>query len=96
MKTQHTPTPWKKSDRVPERHAIRIVGNGRLTAEARAAGGPWIDAEANADYIVRAVNSHEELVTIIKDFIKMPSQYHASVDLIERACKVFAELKETK
>jgi hypothetical protein len=53
-----TPGNWKKSERVPERHAIRILAqDGSLVAEARGAGGPWADVEANAALIVAAVNA---------------------------------------
>ena len=63
---KHTPTPWKKSQRVNERHAIRIIGNGMLVAEARAAGGSWTNAKANADFIVQAVNAYDELLGAVK------------------------------
>ena len=53
----HTPGPWRKGARVPGRHAIRILDStGLLAAEARAGGGPWSWAEANARLIVAAVN----------------------------------------
>ena len=63
-----TARPWRKSDRVPERHAIRIINSrGALVAEARAAGGSWKDAERHAALIVRAVNSFEAMRDALQD-----------------------------
>jgi len=53
-----TKGPWKRAGREPERHAVRIVNkDGMLVAEARAAGGPWFEADGNALLIIAAVNS---------------------------------------
>jgi|SRR6185437_2312098 len=46
---------WRKSDRVPERAAIRIINSdGMLVAEARAAGGSWAAAKKHARLIAAA------------------------------------------
>jgi hypothetical protein len=65
MKTQHTPTPWKRDDlcepnldgiimRVGE---IPISGNGRSFS---------LNNAENAAYLIRAVNSHESLIETLR------------------------------
>lgn len=69
MSTKHTPTPW----------AVTPIGQGTNDFCIHAAGIPWqlaylaansqIDwpVEANAAFIVRAVNSHDDLVAALKE-----------------------------
>lgn len=64
MSTQHTPTPWRTTND----HANKIcdqVGKKIAVCPTHAGGGQWRDreeADANAAFIVRACNAHEELV----------------------------------
>lgn len=72
--TAHTPTPWHKSSR---RGTLEIIGDNHLSVE----GNPVVTAvatmylnatsgdisAANADFIVRAVNHHEDLATALTD-----------------------------
>lgn len=60
---KHTPTPWKASLRfqnnLPNDY---VITDGKWGGIAIASS----DNEANAAFIVRAVNSHEELLTALK------------------------------
>jgi hypothetical protein len=58
----HTPTPWKA-----ERWLIMDMSNRRI-AEASIGITGEIDL-ANAAFIVRACNSHDELIEVLKDAI---------------------------
>lgn len=53
-KLQHTPTPWMEKQ-LNNENLIRTMLSAPNAAE-------------NADFIVRAVNAHEELVKIAKDY----------------------------
>jgi len=87
--SKHTPGPWKKGERVPERHAIRILGkNGLLVAEARGAGGPWKEVEANARLIVAA----PDLLTALR--LCLPFVKGLAVEEISTAAIRKAELQD--
>lgn len=88
----HTPTPWSLSDsqlpkaiygsarqhihagpKETQGNTIAIVSLGGLGGTS----GKIEDIEANAAYIVRAVNSHEELVAALKEIHhSIPSATH--------------------
>lgn len=60
MKTQHTPTPWRK-DKSWTEWTVRGSKNEVIIDQA----GPYdtpILSEPNANFIIRAVNAHEDLV----------------------------------
>jgi len=67
--TAHTPTPWELhgdgSLRICRPHALDPKGC-RPVAEAEILGQLRPEAEANAAFIVRAVNNHESLVAALK------------------------------
>lgn len=55
MSKEHTPTPW------------RIAGKGTIRAGDGWIGTlNWRNRDANAEFLVRAVNSHEDLVEALK------------------------------
>lgn len=70
---EHTPTPWMwDSDLVKDdpfgRIRYRVVANGETITQlyySSYAGGPT-NAEANAAFIVKACNHHEELVRALQ------------------------------
>lgn len=61
---EHTPTPWYLQ-RYPDEKSVEIKAN---RGYALIANVYWNEGEveANAAFIVRAVNSHEELLTLLK------------------------------
>lgn len=69
----HSPTPWKVSGvvvpsiRDPLFSHTSIVSGGKRVA--RVAGIGDDETKANAAFIVKAVNSHEALVSALKNFI---------------------------
>lgn len=71
--SEHTPTPWRLPKVPAEAPDATIVcdADGGSIADCTPAG-PWIpeeQAEANAAFIVRAVNSHDALVKAIHDYL---------------------------
>lgn len=61
-KWTHTKTPWKVADQKEYIYAY----NRTSVAKTLTIDCPFMEAAANAAYIVRAVNAHEELVAAIK------------------------------
>jgi hypothetical protein len=65
--SKHTPLPWTLSDNPHQKECLDILGSGYVVASAWAGGDMDNDYEANAEYIVRAVNSHEDLLEALKE-----------------------------
>ena len=73
MATKHTPTPWRRSTTNP--FAINTAEGGASRAIAEVSTGEWMpdvfvganEAIANAEFIVRACNSHDELLAALSD-----------------------------
>ena len=64
-KPQHTPTPWHQVDNTG---ALVIDLNGNVMAHCAVQDElPMTERQANAAFIVRAVNSHEELIEALKE-----------------------------
>jgi hypothetical protein len=61
--TKHTPTPWAAGGSVIEREGETIAQAFRMT------GCPIDQPVVNAAFIVRAVNSHEQLVAALRDLL---------------------------
>lgn len=67
--TEHTPTPWKV---FTSPDGLKLVGIGSVEGEGICDAGfgvwRWNDAEGvqNADLIVRAVNSHADMLAALK------------------------------
>ena len=91
-----TPRPWKRAGYQPERFAYRITStDGKLTAEARGAGGPKAEASANAALVVRAVNTFDQAKSFIESFLhaqKLGIEPEATVARIEHAKAVLAQM----
>jgi hypothetical protein len=83
-KTAHTPTPWKviKGDR---EHAFNIVHDSKNGGTAVVRD---VLKEANAVFIVRAVNSHDNLINAIKLLLECVD----ASQLPEGALKAIAEV----
>lgn len=72
MSGQHTPTPWAVDENYPT-SIVRVQGEGSVLecefmewdGETMNVGEPDLN-EANATFIVKAVNSHEALVDILE------------------------------
>ena len=63
IRGQHTPTPW----RVDRRAATRVIAGDDETMASTAASSTSRDSwEANATFIVRAVNAHDDLVKALQ------------------------------
>lgn len=58
--TKHTPTPWWHTQ------SGIVVGDGRIITDCQESA-PFDDMKANAEFIVRAVNVHDELVAALMD-----------------------------
>lgn len=65
--SKHTPTPWMKADFPGSFRTFISSTDGKLLANAyHMDDGGDETAEANAALIVRAVNSHEQLVAALR------------------------------
>ena len=65
LKPQHTPTPWNV---IEDENTYEVIIDSKkgVIAKTLLNHMELIQAERNAKFIVRAVNSHEELVTLLK------------------------------
>ena len=66
---KHTPTPWKQGVNYPE----RIIGEHEIVAfvnHPELDGKPNDREQANAEFIVRACNSHDELLEACKALVQ--------------------------
>lgn len=74
MKTEHTPTPWEMLPAYTNRNAypigkLRNAGATKywdIVGEATGIGGTEEEDKANASFIVRACNAHDELLAACK------------------------------
>lgn len=67
---KHTPTPWTFSEKTL--NVIVSEMNPRIIAKLDLHGASWKKEQtANAEFIVRAVNSHEILVKALEKIIKI-------------------------
>lgn len=71
MTTEHTPTPWKANLTHNEPCVYAGTGSGRGIAYMQAENTPHIENSAeraaNAAFIVRACNAHEDLVAALRE-----------------------------
>jgi hypothetical protein len=73
----HTPTPWKvayvwQSETVGAKiWKCKIETGQELYCPANSIGATKEIAEANAAYIVRAVNSHEQMLAMLKHLVSL-------------------------
>jgi hypothetical protein len=75
---KHTPTPWRASKARKSSNFCAYVAFVQTvdpaSVLAKVSGGPTDDrevAEANAAFIVRAVNAHDDLVKALEPFARM-------------------------
>lgn len=76
---KHTPTPWKFSQTHAHTLTIRHAdGGGEYVAEIRVGDTPelLLTDEANARFIVRAVNAHDDLLEALRDLIEWQAVEH--------------------
>jgi hypothetical protein len=67
MSAQHTPTPWEVNGNAIETVAVPSYVIGSVY-EGELVDIDAATADANAEFICRAANSHEELVRVLKWF----------------------------
>ena len=73
--TKQTPTPWKLSifglyaDDMPERIQF-VVRREEWTRVALVAAPDYLESKANAEFIVRACNSHDDLLAACKAMLE--------------------------
>jgi len=73
MSAGHTPTPWTvfrhgKKYGIEAVHQSIVVFGGDCEPDMGVQGATVEEAHANAEFIVRAVNSHENLIAALKWF----------------------------
>lgn len=85
METKHTPTPWYLGMQPATIFASSVNGiDPRICQTDGGANNTMKEAKANAAFIVRAVNSHDELVAAIQTVIDC----HNEGDFYDRGRKV--------
>ena len=71
--SKHTPTPWEKCEAGDysdyDGDSIILLGDD-ISCRVAAVFGADEKAEANAEFIVRAVNAHDALVTALKLLVR--------------------------
>ena len=70
MKPQHTPTPWKWSDDGTRSHLIQADLEPGDGDDILWHGGAWAMKPENKAFILRAVNSHDELVEALEELLR--------------------------
>ncbi len=67
---EHTPTPWGFERSGPGTIEITATqeGHAHLSCIAEVLGPVELNAEANADFIVRACNAHEDLLEALRGY----------------------------
>lgn len=89
---RHTPTPWRAvidqgNPRV-FKHAMALVATTAEGAHVQAidctrSGANFVEDRANAEFIVRAVNCHEELVAALKVLLASANYSTDAMDAAE-------------
>ncbi|MCK8788244.1 hypothetical protein M0638_28235, partial [Roseomonas sp. NAR14] len=64
--TKHTPMPWSIDQ---DGKTALITSNGELIAECGISDLPVKQDQANAAFIVRAVNAHDALVAALRELL---------------------------
>ena len=80
MKTEHTPTPWKYSLNVGPTKALIVENDGSTVIELlnRLRSSKF---EANVEFIVRAVNSHDEMLEALYQNMEILEQLRLRIEL---------------
>lgn len=68
---KHTPTPWKVTHQIATDGTNDIVADGKFIAHLGGNLNGDSEHEANAEFIVLAVNSHEALLKALKSALTM-------------------------
>jgi len=82
--TKHTPTPWAAGGSVIEREGETIAQAFRMT------GCPIDQPVVNAAFIVRAVNSHDQLVAALREAIEIIQ----AIDQTDNTCDARIDVSE--
>ena len=101
MTQTHTPGPWRHYRRNPYEYAIHgsvgtiyehDIARVRFGLEARTSAKQAQSAEANAAYIVRACNAHEELVKALHLAVPELIAYYGKHHFVVAACRQALDL----
>lgn len=79
MKPQHTLLPWTRAIADNKKYDVHIceLRTGKLVASVIRTT-PGIEGDANGEFIVRAVNSHEALLNAVKNVVWKLSHDHSA------------------
>ena len=75
---EHTPTPWKMGDRKPY---VEIWGPMRMNSSPILASMEHEPRDANAAFIVKAVNNHEPMVAELQRLFELYG-HQATADVL--------------
>jgi hypothetical protein len=78
------PRPWKLDYEIEAggiSYIIDATGHGVASLyDNTLHGKPVMDSQSNAELIVRAVNTHDQLVVALEEIMRLSSMVHLSVD----------------
>jgi hypothetical protein len=80
---KHTATPWQVHDNCGRKGEIGILADDApclIAIMANGGRGEWpIEAKANAEFIVRAVNAHDDLLAALTELVNCIEAEHHTV-----------------
>lgn len=94
---KHTKTPWRVGELnatgIEIKHDDNTPGANSLVIARVTARQTWLsEAEANAAFIVRACNGHDDLVKALKEIVRNDPYNQSSAGIIARAALAKAKI----
>lgn len=87
----HTPTPWMADGPMVSKAGTLICV---ADCEDLAKDMPDEEAEANAAFIVRACNSHDALISVLKEYLEWGAMTRSDRDLFDSKFKQVLKIAE--
>lgn len=99
-RSKHTPTPWRLRQLVNRTFALYGQGEYEIVFPKANQDEPDMDAA----FIVKAVNSHEALVSALKKYVKLDNDYRSGCEITAadwaecnfEACAALAVVSESE
>ena len=94
--SKHTELPWRVSESKREPNLVKIgTGDGGWLGLAHVFGDSDEEAEANAEFIVRAVNCHDDLLEACRRAMEA-MQKHAPIYFNTDICRLQAQIAKAE
>lgn len=76
---RHSPLPWRVE--MGETFGGAVVADSIIDANGGEVVNVWLSSDADAEFTVRAVNAHHELLAALKEFIEWGAMTSSDRDL---------------